>query len=404
MEIRTISADETVAFRRTVRAGFGISTVDDADFATATTGDVTRARVAIDGATMAGTLRSFATELTVPGSAVTPASALTAVTVAPTHRRRGVLREMITSDLAESRDRGEPVSVLIASEYPIYGRFGYGLGAWHTSWELDLAHTRFASPSQGTVELVDRATLRAEAPAVFERVRAARPGMIVRDPLRFDIQLGTKRQPEDKPAEGYCALCRDGDGVVQGYLEYEWKESWLDRRARNRVEVVELLGATDASVARLWRFLGELDLVATVVAEDRAADEVLPWLLVDARAATETSRRDFLFARLLDVPVALEARAYATSGRTVIEVVDPMGLAGGRFALEADRDGATVKPTDEPAALTLPVRALSAAYLGGTRLRALHAAGWLDEHEPGAVERADALLAGAVTPWCNTWF
>ena len=56
-------------------------------------------------------------------------AALTNVTVAPTHRRRGLLRRMITNDLRSAADRGEPVGIPIASEYPIYGRFGYGAAA-----------------------------------------------------------------------------------------------------------------------------------------------------------------------------------------------------------------------------------------------------------------------------------
>jgi hypothetical protein len=38
------------------------------------------------------------------------------------------------------------------------------------------------------------------------------------------------------------------------------------------------------------------------------------------------------------------------------------------------------------------------------RLRALAAAGLVDEHAPGAVARADALLAWPAAPWCATWF
>ena len=34
----------------------------------------------------------------------------------------------------------------------------------------------------------------------------------------------------------------------------------------------------------------------------------------------------------------------------------------------------------------------------------LRRAGWLDEHEAGAADRAGTLLAGTVAPWCNTWF
>ena len=88
----------------------------------------------------------------------------------------------------------------------------------------------------------------------------------------------------------------------------------------------------------------------------------------------------------------------------MVEVDDPLGLAGGRFALDASPDGATCTTTTESAELTMPIRTLGAACLGDVRLDVLHRAGWLDEHVPGAVRRPAALLAGDVAPWCNTWF
>ena len=51
--------------------------------------------------------------------------------MAPTHRRQGLLRRMLEPDLAASKERGEPVGMLIAAEFPIYGRFGYGSAADH---------------------------------------------------------------------------------------------------------------------------------------------------------------------------------------------------------------------------------------------------------------------------------
>ena len=108
--------------------------------------------------------------------------------------------------------------------------------------------------------------------------------------------------------------------------------------------------------------------------------------------------------RPLDVARLLTTRTYATTGRVVVEVVDAQGLAGGRFALDASPDGATCVATTEAAELTMPVKALGAASLGGVDVATLHRAGWLDEHVAGAAERAGTLLASTVAPWCNTWF
>ena len=405
VEIRTISADEAVAFRRAVRAGFSDGeTVDDPEYARDSAEPLDRTYAAFDGESMVATLRSFPTELTVPGASTVPAGALTAVTCRATHRRQGLLTRMITADLANSRERGEPAHVLIASEYPIYGRFGYGPATESVRWEFDSSAAGFTAPGSGTVEFVDNETFRKEGPAIFERVRASRPGMIGRSDVVWDMLADLRRRPENKPWHGFRVLVRDDDGIAQGWASYKVVDDWADLRSRSTAEVADLCAAQPGTEARLWRFLADLDLVTKVTAGDRPVDDVLPWLLDNARAVRQAGRADFLWVRVLDVATSLAARSYAAAGGLVLEVVDPLGLTGGTFSLDASSDGAVCSTTDAPADLTLPIRALGAAYLGGARLATLHAAGWLDEHTPGSVARADALFAGTVAPWCNTWF
>src|SRR5687768_12639657 len=80
---------------------------------------------AYDGDRVVATFRSYGMELTVPGGFVR-ADAVTNVTVAPTHRRRGLLSTMMRDDLRAAAARGEPLAALVASEWPIYGRYGFG--------------------------------------------------------------------------------------------------------------------------------------------------------------------------------------------------------------------------------------------------------------------------------------
>ena len=105
------------------------------------------------------------------------------------------------------------------------------------------------------------------------------------------------------------------------------------------------------------------------------------------------------------MPRALEARTYERSGSLVLEVVDDDAWGGTRrLQLEATPEGATCRPTNGSPDLTLPVAALGGAYLGGTRLRDLVLATGADEHRPGALAEADALLRTADEPWCSTFF
>lgn len=94
-----------------------------------------------DTAQVVATFRSFPQELTVVGGRTVPADAISNVTVSPTHRRRGLLTRMMAQDLAAAKDRGDVVATLIAAEYPIYGRYGFGPATWTTEYTVDVPRT-----------------------------------------------------------------------------------------------------------------------------------------------------------------------------------------------------------------------------------------------------------------------
>ncbi len=69
-----------------------------------------------------------------------------------------------------------------------------------------------------------------------------------------------------------------------GYVRYHVDEKWEQRQPRSVLHVDELHALGDEAYVDLWRFVLDLDLVATVRAERRSPAERLPWLLTDARA------------------------------------------------------------------------------------------------------------------------
>ena len=364
-----------------------------------------RVWAAFDGKQLVGTFRSFDTDLTVPGCARLPGTALSSVSVRPDYRRRGILRGMVAAEHAAARERGEAVGLLYASEYPIYGRFGYGPGCVEATWSLDTTATAFLGEPSGSVEIVPADTASRDASiAVFEAWRARTPGEIRRIDYRWDYQFGV-RVSNDERWNGFVALHRDGSGAVDGYVRYKVEQGWELRQPRSTLNVEDLHGVDRAAEGELWRFLAGVDWVSTVVANRRSPSDPLPWLLSNARAARVTEAGDGLWVRLLDVPRALEARTYERTGSLVLEVVDD-DAAGGRtrFLLDASADGATCRSTDRSADLTIHVAALGAAYLGGSPLTFAVRGRGFDEHRPGALAEADALLRTIDEPWCSTFF
>jgi len=403
--IRTIRADEFEAFVAAAHTAYFQTdpVAEDAARRLPHT-DLERAFAGFDGDRIVGTLRSFATEMTVPGDRQVPVAALSYVAVMPTHRRRGLLRGMLSADLAACRDRGEVASILIASEYRIYGRFGYGPAIEDATWTIDAGRTAVRGEPVGSMEFVSVEDARGLLPDIYDELRLRRPGEIARWDMRWDLNLGVVELPGRPGWKGWIVVHRDRDGRPDGYIRYHVEDLWIDRVPASTLVADELAGATPSVDADLWRFALEVDLIATVRAIGRSPDDIVPWLLTDRRAAKMTQRDDFVWLRILDVAGFLGGRAYDRAGSVVIEVTDEMGLAGGRYALEAGPDGAECRRSRASPGLTIPIGVLGSAALGGVALRTLADAGHLDVHDQAALATADALLRWPVTPWCSTWF
>jgi predicted acetyltransferase len=404
LKVRTIDASEIHEWVRCMGVGFLFNVAEG--YGDYFLGDVDLGRTwgAFDGARVVGTLRSFATPFTAPGPTEVVVAALTNVTVAPTHRRRGLLTEMITAELRATADREEPLGILIASEYPIYGRFGYGAAIEAATYSVDLASTRFRRPGEGSVELLDLVSLYQEAPGLYERYRSTQVGSIGRDARWWRRALHQVEVPGAKAPEGFQALYRSATGAPEGYVRYRAKQTSQAMRTTSELTVDELVAVTPAAYERLWRYCCDVDLVATVSAGDRSVDEPLGWLLEDGRTVRQTGRYDFIWVRILDVERALSSRRYAVDGRLVIEVVDTLGFATGRYALEGGPSGATCTRTDDAADLSMSVAALGSLYAGGVSPHTLHDVGGIDEHRAGALDRGAVMFRASTAPWCSTWF
>ncbi len=123
-------------------------------------------------------------------------------------------------------------------------------------------------------------------------------------------------------------------------------------------------------------------------------------LLVWAEEANPASTPGHsLWTRVVDVDAALTARGYAADLDVVLEVSDLLcPWNAGRWRLVAGADGSTCERTTAAADLTLDIRELGSAYLGGTTLVALGAAGLVDEHTPGALTATSAAFRSPVLP------
>ncbi|WP_405789495.1 GNAT family N-acetyltransferase [Streptomyces sp. NBC_00029] len=411
-DVRPIAESELPDWVRAVHTGFlTVARVTDSDIAQrAKYSDFSRMQGAFDpdSGRCVAALRSFPQELTVPGGAAVPATAISSVGVLPTHRRQGLLTRMMAAEFAAAAARGDALATLIAAEYPIYGRYGFGPATSLVEWEIDVPRTgldrRLSAPVDGgRIELVDVEDVRRVGPGLHERLRAVTPGVVNRDERWWSLATGLEEWSY-RPYKGkFHAVYRTAEGEVTGLAVYTADDHWADAKVpQNTVQVVDLLAVTPQAERALWQFLCSIDWVQKVRTGYRAPDDLVPQLLPDPRSARVVSAADFLWVRVLDVVRALGARTYEVPGALVLEVTDEAGPAAGRYRLDAG--AGTCGRTEEAADLRLDAGALGSLYLGDTSAARLAALGRVGEERPGAVALADAVFRTARRPWCPDVF
>lgn len=339
------------------------------------------------------TVGSWVAPLTVPGGEL-PMWAVSEVTVAPTHRRRGIARAVLEGELRAAAAAGVPLAGLTASEATIYGRYGFGQATWQTRWTVDTRRAGWGGVGpEGTLQFIDREATALALGELHERTRGTRIGEIAGWPVRWRQLSGAKPGvPNAESIRGVRYVDREGE--LRGAMAYRIVESETDW-ARSRLDIRHLVGETADARAALWRFALQHDLVGTVTAATRPVDEPLPWLIADSRAAVGTTE-DHGWLRILDVPGVFAARRFAAPISLRLRVDDPLGLAEGAWRLEAtpdERGRATPAAgrAETPADIELGVAELSSLYLGGVSARSLAEAGRLRGDAAAIAALDDAL-------------
>ncbi len=408
LELRDITDDEFVAFSRVTEGAFGHQPSDEevGDWAMLTEGE--HKWGVFDDGEIVATGGAFAFQLTLPGGATVPAGGLTAIGVRTTHRRRGILTAMMDLHLDEVARRGQPLSILTASESVIYGRFGYGSAADLTTWKLPTHGTTLAFPPRvgGRFRQIDEAQAAAVLPEVYEAHRAVTPGALSRKPGYWDVWLRDRDRWRDGASARFYVQHETDVGRPDGYAAYRIKSSWGDHGIPDGILVAsEVVGADPEVEAALWEHLLSVDLVATIEASGRPVEDPIRWRLTDPRRLQTGHVGDHLWVRLLDIGTAMAARSYLVDDALVLEVADPFRpVNSGRWRLDAGPGGAACSRTEDAADIALGIADLGAASLGGVRSTTLARAGRVQERTPGALARLDLLLSWSIAPWCATGF
>lgn len=351
------------------------------------------------------TVASWPAALTVPGGEVV-SWAISDVTVAPTHRRKGIARAMLESELRVAVAGGAPLAILTVSEATIYTRYGFGPATWSTDLTIEARRAGWlGADAPGRLQFISRDAVLALEDTLFAEARRATVGDVQIIGHRYSRLFGPDSDTTEQRKRRIVRY-DDERGVPRGVVVYRMVEDGHDF-AGFTAEVLQLVATTDDAYRSLWQHVLSLDLVGTVTAALRTVDEPLRWLVRDPRMIRTTELREHLWVRVLDPVAALAARVYGGAGTLGLRIADPLGHADGVFTIESDADGRAIVTAEERAEgplLEVPVDALGSLYLGGASAVTLLAARRLRERTPGDAALADRLLRSTVVPALMTWF
>jgi len=395
------SADELRAAVTPIWHYFGRQPVDEQVHALQRVMPPHRVHTAWEDGGIVGAAGSFPFDLTVPGGHIS-AAGITIVAVLPTHRRRGILRQLMRAQLAACRERGEPLAYLWAAEDTIYNRFGFGLASLSADIDLQRDRSTFYKSLQPPVgaTLLSLKDAQAQIAPLYECVAQATPGMFARTPDWWQVRtLADPQWRRGNAGELQCVVL-ELDGGAFAYALYRITPSFDRGVQTGTIQVVEAIGTSPKATHAIWRYLFDIDWMARVTASLLPVDHPLLLLSAEPRRLRFTMR-DGVWVRLVDVGAALSARSYARGNPVVVEVCDEFCTwNNGRWWIGADR----IERTAEAADIRCSADVLGSAYLGGFTWTRLSQALRLEELTPDAAERADSIFLHRSAPWCPEIF
>jgi predicted acetyltransferase len=394
--VRKLRSDEERAAVDLFRAALHVKEISDEEWPrSAGSLEPERAFGAFDPE-LIGTVRSFDSEITLPGGGTVPAAAVSLVGVRADRTRRGVLTSLMHAQFEDFAERGIPVAVLHASEGSIYGRFGYGVATRGKGYEVDRHRARLRAevPPGGQISLLGLEATVEQSPELYDAVPHTRPGGIARSSY---LWAGHERDVRRVTGPVSTAVHRGTDGV-DGYVTYTVNRASFGAEAV--LEIQSLHYANADAFAGLWRYLLSVDLVDKISAYKRPLDEPVELMFADPRQVTVQKVQDEIWLRLVDVETTLNAREYRGEP-VVIEVHDPfLEHNSGRYRVSADGVARTTGPAD----IELGVDTLAMIFFGTWRASDLAGAGRVRATGQSALDRADLLFSTRVNSWCGTFF
>jgi len=333
------------------------------------------------------------------GSGPRPAEMITSVTVRPTSKRHGILREMMTANLTRMRGEGAKLALLTATSAGIYGRFGFcDVVDWGPISILEPRRFELKCEPSGRVEMVGLEWLFPQIPGLFQKFHEHTRGSVERIDGYYAVEMKLLGDDGNVDPKFRGAVHLNEAGGIDGYLVY-----WIEKGTHLRV--VDLITMNHNAEFAFWDFMTSIELIEDITWEFAPADWLLPRALTDRRVVKRQTIDDGLWARVLD-PSILVDRTYVIDGSFDFMVDDPMGLITGAYTLSVRQGVCEVKEyVGDVAHLPLvSVQALGALLFASETVWDLQDLGMIEGIMPRDIDRVNMLFSPPCRPRFATMF
>jgi len=331
------------------------------------------------------------------GGRLVPTAGLSGVATPPQWRRQGYIGRLLRATVDEMRERGESISTLYPFDFPFYKHYGWAhasdnhvytiattrlpvvapSGAWQP---LQVGSDVYPLPDPTRLSDADLGVLM----GIYDAWAPRYNGMLARDTVWW---RGRKLDPQ-----AHLFYWRNPAGEPRAYVRYTFKElaPW-ERRLEAQVVALD-----PAAWRAVLGFLRNHDSQAQEISLTLPEDSRLLAVLDDPRFKIEIDPGFML--RINDVVGALQARGYApqAAGQITMQVAAGwVEQTSATYRVDVSDGHATVTAVTAEPQLSLDARTLAQLYSGYLTPRQAADLGLLTVHEPAALDRAQAIFAGA---------
>ena len=328
------------------------------------------------------------------GRGLVDALVINTIAVRPSHRRRGLLKQMMRAQLDAARERGISLATLTASEATIYGRFGFGIATHTHPIHVDTRRLVFRPDipvASGSVEYVHPSFLKDHWHRLVTEHQARYRGAVGHLHGHYLTDTGQWDPSENGHARSLrCVVHFSEEGEVDGFALFT-PQGWHDSPITTKVRKV---CAEDQAVNRaLWKAMAEMDMVERLTYPLSPPGDPLAASLVDPWAVQPKEGDDPVWLRILDLPSAVAQRQFDgdSEGDVIVEIVDSMGYCEGLWRMHAKDGHGTAERVDAAADVKLSVDVLAQMWHGDRTASELALSGLLDG-EPAAIGRLSRLF------------